>query len=97
MLLPGATAAVLGNNLSDERVCATSHLRCSAVDTVLNSILRTEQPAKAQARRKRFRETTNAQHAFALRQCIETGRHATLKKEVAVDIILDNQKVMLAG
>src|SRR5947209_20325224 len=88
MPLPISTPAVISNDVGGERVRAASHLCCSTVDTVLDDLLRTEQPSKSQTGRKRFRETTNAYRLLAIRQCIEAGRHCPLKREIAIDIIL---------
>src|SRR5258706_10830152 len=96
MPLPISTSAVLRNDVCCERVRATSHLCRPTGDTVLDDLLGTEQPSKSQSRRKRFRETANAHYLLAIRQCIEAGRHCPLKREVAIDIILHDQEVVLA-
>src|SRR5260370_9387158 len=89
--------AVLRHDLCRERVRAPSHLHRPTIDTALDSVLRTEQPSKPQSGRKRFRETANAQHLLAMRQCIEAGRRCALKREVTIDIILHDQEVVLHG
>ena len=91
-----AAPAVLGNHVGHKRVGATSHLHRPAIDAALDDILGTDQPSQSQSRRKRFRETANAHRLVATRQGIEAGRHCTLKREVAIDIILHNQETIVA-
>src|SRR6266700_159089 len=87
VLLPMTAPAVLCNHIGHERVRATSHLHRPAVDAALDDILGTDQPSQSQSRRKRFRETANAHRVVPIGQGIEAGRHCTLKREVAIDII----------
>src|SRR5260221_12192053 len=87
--------AVLRHDLCREGVGATSHLHRPTIDAALNGVLRPEQPSKPQSGRKRFRETANTQYLLAMRQRIEAGRRCALNREVAVDIILHNQEVVL--
>ena len=46
--IPISAPAVLCNDLCRERICSTSHLCRPAVDTALDDVLGTKQPAKPQ-------------------------------------------------
>src|SRR6266571_5433433 len=95
MLLQRSISAVLRNHMCYKRVRATSHLRSPAIDTVLDSLFGTHQPSQPQARRKRFRETPNTKYLLAIRECIKAGRRCTLKRKIAIDIILYNQQTIM--
>src|SRR5947209_13924234 len=97
MPLPMAAATVLGNEMCRERVRSPSHLRRPTVNAALDGIFRTEQPSKPQSGRKRFREAANTKHLAAICQCIEAGRHCAREREIAIDIVLYNQQVILAS
>src|SRR6266516_7309396 len=97
MLPPLSAPAVFGNDVCHKRVCTTSHLCCSAVDTALDGILGPDQPAKPQTGRKRLGETANAHDAVAIRQRVEARWHFALKREIAIHIILYNQEVVASG
>src|SRR6266851_730339 len=97
VLLQRSALAVLSNHMCYERVRATSHLHRPTIETVLDSFFGADQPAKPQTRRERFRETANAEYLLAIRQCIEAGRHGTLKRKIAIDIILYNQQSILTS
>src|SRR5260370_22638073 len=96
MLLPRAIPAALRDNVCCERVRSPAHLRRPAVDTAPDDALGTEQPPQPQAGRKRFGETANAHPLLALRQGVETRRYLPLKREVAIDIGLNNQEAIVA-
>src|SRR6266566_4015250 len=95
MLLQRPTLAVLCNHMCHKGVRATSHLCRPTIDTVLDRLFRTHQPSKPQARRKRFRETPNTKYLLTIRQSIKAGRRCTLKRKIAIDIILYNQQTIM--
>src|SRR5206468_4318840 len=97
MLLQRSALAILSNHMCHERVRATSHLHRPAIDTALDRFFSADQPAKPQSWRERFRETANAEYLLTIRKRIEARRHSTIKRKIAIDIILYNQQAILSG